>query len=517
MSSKSKPSSIRSVRSTGVAGLLSPKGKVFHEIFYDAGGLGRASDLVAARFRGSSPDELSLHLIVLFGALGTTRVFEAISPIRFECGMDESFFAFSFSFELTEIPASGWDGISERIQAGVVNSALDELLLSIAKRCDYVVLKCITSENRIEICTMSSWGRRAGSKKAPVEVELIADSLESSPEVLEYTALGDLDYSNLLKVLGQDDAASVTGEVLVHQAKSAEELLVKLKSKNLLLQDSTVIRVSADTQMKPEEEAFEASSSFESDLVPDPSLDSLDAPEKLEQKSKSKIMSWFSGWFRPEPQPEPKPAPDVPSSAAVSQNKKETESPSDTPSTDAHRVVRDMEKAFSEGAFGRLMNEVGADGSGGRTERIAEGLLAELNAERSRLIDLSKALSNSFRVKELEFKNRENALAQNAREKEDALRAKTLQLMRMKDQVAKLQILLERAKFNSTSSDESGFKYKYAQSQKLLQTARSEAETLRSRVEELQTKLFQAADQRKQSVPIAVHNELERQVEKQAR
>ncbi len=516
------PASIRSVESFGVSGLLASDAKVFHEVFYDAGGLGRAADLVAARLRDSGPDEFSLHALVLFGVLGASRVFETLSPIQFECGMDGMHFALSFCFELPEGTGMAWDGLSGRVMSGVAVSPLDELLLAFCRNADHVILKGQPALHRVEICALVRWGRRQAREPAPLEVVILAGEPAASPEAAEYTALGDLDYSQLLKRSSESGAESpVTGEVLVHQARTAEELVRRIRGRQMALEESSEVRIAGSPLAVSDETAVTVSGSDSEQ----PSVDELvTATSPVENRKRglfSKLLKWVS------------PASDSASDLASTQEKDEPtaagvgaaaqeagEHERSSVVAEISTAARELEKDLGEGALGRAMREVAgikSEAKNPRVERWIEGMMAELSAERSRIIEASRRLSNSVRVKELEFKNRENSLQQSIRERDEAIRVKTLGMMRMKEQVAKLQISLERAKLGTGSGDETAMKYKYNQAQKLLQTVRSESESLKFRVEELQSKLAQALDQRKQSVPLAQHAELERQVERQAR
>jgi hypothetical protein len=514
--SRQIPASVRSIESFGVSGLLAADAKVFHEVFYDAGGLGRAADLVAARLRDSGPDEFSLHALVLFGVLGASRVFDTLSPIQFECGMDGTHFALSFGFELQDSAAMAWDGLAGRVMSGVAVSPFDELLLSFCRNADHVILKGQTALQRVEICALVRWGRRQSREPGPLEVVIMAGEPAATPEAAEYTALGDLDYSQLLKRSSDSGVESpATGEVLVHQAQTAEEMVRRIRGRQMALEEQSMVRIAGSAAAFSDETEIvvggpeaEQASSEEPEAAPAP-------VEGRKRGLFSKLLKWVS------------PA------GASDQDKDERKSASVEPPApgpveherspvvaEISTAARELEKDLGEGALGRAMREVAgikSEAKNPRVERWIEGMMAELSAERSRIIEASRRLSNSVRVKELEFKNRENSLQQSIRERDEAIRVKTLSMMRMKEQLAKLQISLERAKLGTGSGDETAMKYKYNQSQKLLQTVRSESESLKFRVEELQSKLAQALDQRKQSVPLAQHAELERQVEKQAR
>ncbi|MBU6375860.1 MAG: hypothetical protein KGQ59_07690, partial [Bdellovibrionales bacterium] len=408
MSTKNRPVSVRSVNSRGIAGILSPNGKAFHEVFYNSGGLGRSADLVAAKFRDSSPDELSIHILFLMGVLGTSRVFRAISPIRFECGVDESGFALSFSFELADFRGLVWEGISERIAAGLAQSPLDDLLLSMARHCDYLLVKCFALETRVEVCTLNYWGPCDGSSLAPVEVAMIADVPEDVPEIAEYTALGDLDYTNLLAALGADHSSPVTGEVIAHQARSMEELLIQVKSKNFALSDSELIFVSGDHRKQTDYGSFEASSMDpEAQSVTELHSDSLMKPTRPQQTKKTGMFSWLSSMFKEKSETvfeDSLSATDSDSSGRqgeVAANHQPTVSEGSAP---MNTMVSDLQRLLNEGNFGNLVSSLSAETQTPVVHKFTDSMIAELNEERRRVLDLSKNLANLFRMKEAEFR-----------------------------------------------------------------------------------------------------------------
>jgi hypothetical protein len=501
MSDRRLPNTVRSIESFGVSGLLLQEAKVLHEVFYDAAGLGRAADLVAARMRESGPDEFSLHSLVLFGILGSSRVFDAISPIHFECGMDAVHFALSFSFELQDGAGMAWDGLAGRITSGVAVSPLDELLLAFCGNADHVILKGQPRANRVEICAMVRWGRRQGRGPASFEVLVMAGEPNSTPVAAEYTALGDLDYTQLMKGRAETSApeSPVTGDVLVHQAQGVEELVCRIRGKQLALEDQTVIRVSGSTGPLSDDTRIVVGGAASSESP------EAEEPQTAKRGFFSKLLKWGSP---KEAEEQSKAAKAVPPPSPTQERGSSV--------SELSTVARELENQLGDGALRRALREapgIKSEAKNPNVERWIEGMMSELNDERMRMIKASRRLASSVRVKELEFNNRESALQQQIRERDETIRTKTSAILRMKEQVAKLQMSLDRVKMDGASGDEIAMKYKHNQAQKLLQTTRSESETLKLRVEELQSKLSRALEQRKQAVPKATHAELERQME----
>ena len=105
-------------------------------------------------------------------------------------------------------------------------------------------------------------------------------------------------------------------------------------------------------------------------------------------------------------------------------------------------------------------------------------------------------------------------MMQAMREKEEALRVKTMQLMRSKDQVAKLQMSVERAKKSSSSGEESATKIKLGQTQRLLQSIKSENDQMTQKMHEMRLRVEQLTEQKKLTVANATHVELQKKYDR---
>lgn len=490
-------SKFRSIRSFGVSGFLSSEGAILHEVFRDASGLGRVSDLVAARLRAEGPDEFVLHFQIIAGVLGTGHVFEGMSPVSFECGFDRQLFVFSFGFDLPDISVIAWDSLAERVRTGVVVSRLDELLQSICRHSDRAFIKCDPRSGRVEIVSLNAWGVRESSAVSSLEVIVFSDSPEAAPPVAEVTALGDLDYARLLRRDGEStgaDEASSEEVIVDRDAPDREDGTKRIEGDGGDLQDSSIVRISGGA--------------------------SADEPARPRG-----FFSKIARWIRPTPHESQdtttKRVTDENANASIDHSPSAT-APSEVTmdSSEVQGVAVQIDQMMSEGIIGRVTREVTAiqaEVKSPRVERWVETLLSELNAERARIVEVSKRLAASVRLKEQEFKNRENTLQQQLREKDAAIRSKTTQLIRAKDQAAKLQISLERTKMGGGAGDDTAMKFKLGQSQRMLQSARSENESLRLRLDEMQSKVQQLSDQSRQSVPAASFRQLQRQFDKQSR
>jgi hypothetical protein len=161
----------------------------------------------------------------------------------------------------------------------------------------------------------------------------------------------------------------------------------------------------------------------------------------------------------------------------------------------------------------RELPEIKAEMKSARAERWVDTLTAELTAERARLVEAQKKLATSARLKELEARNRENALKRQLAQSNDQLKTKTGQAMRLKEQVNKLQSSMDQAKTGS-ASDENSFKFKLSQAQKSLQASRAEKDKMEVQIEDLQKKLDSAQELNRRSVSAAKYDEATAKLEK---
>jgi hypothetical protein len=485
-----------------------------------------------------------LHLLILEGILGVSRVFDGCTPIQFECGMDEEHFALSFSFGIREFSVLRWDGISERVLGRKPGAAFDELLLQFCENSKRVVLKCDAKGKRIEICAIHDWGRKKGKDLAALDLVLFTGEPEAAPPVKEVTALGDMDYSSLLKSRSKDERPPVTGEVLVHGAKNAQEMVERIRAKKLGIAGSDVVRIEASKENQEVEEqkiVLKASEKPKDDRPKEIRI-SKSSPEESSKKGGffSRLKGLVAGKQDVEPTRDDGEAlaPQEADSAArlpIHEGGDErSESTGGDSASDPGRSEKSSASSKAESsettgdidlATGQLESAIPKDAlsipaelQSPRAERWVDNLTAELNAERSRIVELSRKLKSSFRSKEIEFKGRENALQQQIRERDETLKTKNVQINRMKEQLAKMQISLERSKMTTTTEDDSATKHKLQQSQKLLQMARNESDSLKARITELQDQAAKANEQRsKNTVSLVAHQELQKKLERQAK
>jgi hypothetical protein len=570
---------LRSPKSLGLAGMMRAEARIFHEVLFDLNGIGRISDLFAVRLRRALPDELEFRASILFGVVDSHRFVTPGSPIRVECGLDNEKLGISVVFTVDPERPLKSDGLRERVIAGKGGDRLEQMLHSFLTLGERVFLKYQPATGLAEVCLLIAQGRGAmphtPRAKGSLEVIILPAELEQSSSIAEYTALGDIDYRKLLKSTREasDPLASPTGEVLLHAAKDSAGVQESIRLKRLKLESPIAPVVAKEPKPEPTEVVIESEppqeeesetrvsgvtqkiESDESKIVvsgeslphesPDAVVVSASRPEPKPEK-KSFLGGLFSVFKRkPEREQElPKvleTAEYEKDPAALLEDSAPTDAAAETapetaPETadetlvpvaamrELHTIVRDLESATDQGALSRLIdrmerekNVVKNELKNSKAEKWIEGLAGELVAERARLTEMAKKLTQSVRQKELEFKNRENSLIQSVRTRDENLRSKTLQLMRMKDQVAKLQMSVERAKHSAGSTEETASKIKLTQTQRLLQASKGENEQLNLKLQDLKIRLEQVTEQKKLMVSASTHAELQKKVESLSR
>ena len=562
---------LRSPKSLGLAGMMRAEARIFHEVLFDLNGIGRISDLFAVRLRRALPDELEFRASILFGVVDSYRFVTPGSPIRVECGLDNEKLGISVVFTVDPERPLKSDGLRERVIAGKGGDRLEQMLHSFLTLGERVFLKYQPATGLAEVCLLIAQGRGAmphtPRAKGSLEVIILPAELEQSSSIAEYTALGDIDYRKLLKSTREasDPLASPTGEVLLHAAKDSAGVQESIRLKRLKLESPIARVVAKEPKPEPTEVVIESKPPEEDDLETRVS----GVTQKIESDESKIVVSGESfphestdavvvSATRPEPKPEKKSflgglfsvfkrkpereqeLPKVLETAEYEKDPGAALEESVTPESAAdnadetlvpvaamrelHTIVRDLESATDQGALSRLIdrmdrekNVIKSELKNSKAEKWIEGLAGELVAERARLAEMAKKLTQSVRQKELEFKNRENSLIQSVRARDENLRSKTLQLMRMKDQVAKLQMSVERAKHSAGSTEETASKIKLTQTQRLLQASKGENEQLNLKLQDLKIRLEQVTEQKKLMVSASTHAELQKKVESLSR
>ena len=83
----------------GVAGVLASGSRILYENVFSNRNIGRIMDLVVARLREGGADERTMRSILLYSLVEACQHQEQGKPVLLECGIDESHFAVTVSFQ----------------------------------------------------------------------------------------------------------------------------------------------------------------------------------------------------------------------------------------------------------------------------------------------------------------------------------------------------------------------------------------------------------------------------------
>ena len=137
------------------------------------------------------------------------------------------------------------------------------------------------------------------------------------------------------------------------------------------------------------------------------------------------------------------------------------------------------------------MTEIREDFKTERSKKWADDLMNELVNEKARLGDFARKMNVSIRQKELEFHNREKVYEDELKRKEELVRQREILVKRLKEQVAHISTNLDRVRESAagSSNEELALKQKLHHAQKMATAHREEADSLRSKIEELRGQL----------------------------
>ncbi len=235
----------RALESFGIAGLLGEECRIFHESLFSTRHVGRVSDLLAARLKKASPDELRLRALLLY------TIFEAYrsqfkegdkgesltAPMVVECGVDSEKIAIGVAFTLPEGRAVAAEGLQERVTGGKPSGPFEEMLGFLHGHANRVVVRALPSARRVEVVSLLGLSGQMDSQalKGPsqFEVVVLAKAPGEAPKATQYVAMGDLDYPQLLR----DDTASMAA-----QPPSTGDILVKGVRESTALADAIRLR-----------------------------------------------------------------------------------------------------------------------------------------------------------------------------------------------------------------------------------------------------------------------------------
>jgi len=257
----------RSLKSFGVVGLLHENCKIYYDSVFTVRHIGRISDLLVAKLKGTVPDELKFRALLLQSLYEAYRQQNKASqkkpgeplgePLTIECGVDGEKIAIGISFAVQEDELQGLATVAHRVADRKPSNTLETLLTELSQDADHLIFRAHPELKRVEVVSMLSLAAAtSASDENERSFEVVILETEKSEEALkgEYIELGDLDYHRLLADDSIQSSAlpkPATGEILA--GKSELETSIKLRGEQQT--DSSSVTISGVTQNISEDQS----------------------------------------------------------------------------------------------------------------------------------------------------------------------------------------------------------------------------------------------------------------------
>jgi hypothetical protein len=125
-----------------------------------------------------------------------------------------------------------------------------------------------------------------------------------------------------------------------------------------------------------------------------------------------------------------------------------------------------------------------------KARKWVDNLSSELLQEKARLAELQKNLTKQFRQRELEFRTAELSLKQELKRKDETLRQKESALAAKTDQIAQLNLAIERAGTATADKEQLQIKSRLDRAQRMAQMKEEESKVLVTKVRDLENRLI---------------------------
>ncbi len=536
--------SMRSLNSFGVAGLLGPDCEVFYTNDLRARNVGRISDLITAQLRETNSDEHRIRAILMHGVYQSYAVrglsmhhSEEAPPVSVEVGIDPSYIAITLSFHWEHNRIPNWKGIPDRIIGGMPEGGFETILEAMTHQSTQIIVRFEEKERRIEVVALLN--RSDSEMKDPLQVIKVLSASAPLLEVSKYHELGDLDYTKLLKNPANEEVVSIpetenpdsvatlkrdepldseTNELrallgqyeqtisglktTVSQLEEKLEIELNRASERRFTSDSQVEDNSPIVVKEPESEGDAAKSEDDWGLH---FMKKVWPFKKSEEKTEADESVTVSGGEDETQVDEEKRvfAADpiksedtivVKDSELETQDSEDDDKPTVTEASVASAKVleeiADLAKSKRSKKLDSTFKEIEDEVDKNKAKKWVETLSSELLQEKAKLNELQRNLSKQIRQRELEFKTAERALKQELKRREEQLRSKDTAIENKVEQIAQLNLAVERAG-TATADKESGqIKMKLDRAQRMAQMKEEEAKSLLVKVRDLENRLI---------------------------
>lgn len=551
----------RNIYSFGVSGTLLEGCRVYYDTLFSTQHVGRVSDLMAAVLRAQVSSELDLRAVLLYSIFEAEAVGNG-EPVIVECGMDEERLVIGVGYNVAPGRELALDSIVERVRSGHAETELDTLLLRLRDHSHGIVLKFHPESGRVEIdCLFFKGASAPALQERSIEVSVIEREPDVAPSVGTYIELGDLDYASLLRdrsreVTKEPEQGSVQAisrtpnpleEVLKAKGEAAErDGLTRIageendrSSKERIVVGGTeelslgsygdggpsgleVASRSAEVSHEQVQELKELRAKIEK-LEEEKSRLSLQVEEARDGAGLPSRVESTIGDLLKKVWPFKK-SDDPADTQGAAMGSREAE-PSGSVQSEADKFddgssEEDLVQEIKQGRFHRMVTRVQQESQDvkqevktERAKRWVDGLMSDLVGEKARLFDMAKKIQEASRRKDQELKTRERAVELELKKKDEMLRQKEMALHRVKEQMAQVNMNLERLKGSGRGgTNDAHFKQKLQQSQRLLTVTKDENISLARKVDELrrQVNSLQLAAAKNRGPSQAEHNQLKK-------
>ena len=400
-----------------------------------------------------------------------------------------------------------------------------------------VVLRVQVNTRRVEVVgLMALEGKMDAATLAgahQLHVIALAETAAKGPAASQYVAMGDLDFGSLLEEKGaQSRRVGPTPKEIIEASEAKQDAENRVGGGRAEKDSSTAVKGRAErenfeknvikgesgadvmnaevTRLRGDNERFQTEVVELQKRIAELEQQKSTVVAGVENSESSQVtvitgsdkksgvmektLTLFKKILRIEKTPDAESRASAPTASkqVVVEQVVHTSNAEDTGSGMAMELAHQLHTRGLDSTISKIQQEavsMKGDPAHAKTHRWVEGLAGELISERARLNELSKKLNASLRHKEHEFRVKEQTLQQELLRRDETIRSKNAAMMRMKDQSAKLQMMVERMKLTTPAAEESATKHKYMQSQKLLVTSREENAELSKKADDLQHKL----------------------------
>lgn len=529
--------SMRSISSFGVAGLLSQISDVFYTNDLRARNIGRVSDLVSAKLRESDVDELRIRAILVYGIFHAYALRglknhhqEDIPSVSVEIGIDAVHVVVAVSFHWDAEFVPNWLGLGERIDSGTGSDPFEKILESVARHSTQVLLRYEEKDRRIEV--VSILNRVEDELRDPTTVVAVDSKTAPLLEVSSYVELGDLNFSKLLRNPVNAEGALVnvaapqTGEerenvrvvagappvsAAVETRFSATKPEVDPKALQEIREEyQSTISELKNTVHELKQRLVEAENAASERRFSNDSAGGDEEPivvREPENTEESNDDDWGIHFLKKvwpfdpkgdEEKSDEDSGTDVEASDEVvdpllgSGEEDESHIPTDAERAAevALRELQALAKSKKSEKLEATLNEIEAQVEPDKAKRWVDSLSSELLQEKAKLTELQRTLSKQMRQRELEFKSSEMALKHEIKRKEEVIHQRQASIENKNDQIAQLNLAVERASSASNDKESQQIKSKLERTQRVAQMKEEETKSLVAKVRDLENRLI---------------------------